>query len=1759
MKTIRSLVSVSVLFAVVSCGGGGGGGTPEPGRDGVPQARPFGTISGVAYDGPIRGGTVTAYEFTDAGKGRALATATTSNDGSFEVSVQSPDIFVLLEIRGGSYTEEATGVNVSLTSGSRNQLVMRSLVSYASGADHVSAITPYTNMAVGLVNFYLTQGGTLTDAAADGFSHIDQLAGFNVRSTMPLDITDTENAFSSLTDAAKYGYLLAAISQLTANLNEAADQTPHVIHTSYDFVALMYNDIVSDGELDGRAVIDGVSSELMYAGQRLTVETYRRSLATGLIGFMNSDNNAVQINAESALPFINAVAASTSDVFGGVPPQILDNEGPEITQPLSDNVVLNGIASFGVEVSDLVGVEQVNLYIDGVLVTSAETPAAPNFSFNTESYSNGTHTIRIEAIDLLQNSSSITFDVYFEPEVGIVQGKSFVKGGTVTIYSVDDIGAVGDLTSTGAIDSAGNFSQSLKEETGIYLIEVRNGSYTEASSGRNVTLGDGDVLTTLFKYTEGATVPVNVNLFTHVAAGVARFNATQDQSIEAAMDAARASVTAYFGFDPYTQGSVDVTNTENEFTTLNLNTIHGLTIAAVSQFAEEVSIEAGDNAHERYHSVSFAQVMYNDAVSDGVLNGAGKVDDEIAQLSLANRVITGNTYRTDLAASMVRFSQGARFALARTVAEILPFALNLQNSEEAFFSDTPIVAFDSEGPIILNPTGSNRYDETVEIAFSIEDPIGLDRTAFFLDGNPIDDAVAVTQSSITLNTELYADGDHRLTVESFDLLGNRGRSNYDVFFLPPAGELTGVAHDGPIMGGTVDAYAYIGGKGEHFATGTTNEKGDYALTLQELNTPIMLEVSGGRYIEEASGRTIRLNNGEYLNGMTFYEKGSQIDLQLTHYTHWATCMADYLISNQAFTVGNAVVQGNENFAAISGIQISSTKPIDITKEENFTSTVTDGHRYGFLLAAISKLTAEIAEANEVAPHTQSQYTSIHFSDMVCRDIKADGMMDGVGTPSAANPTGQLYIGTTPLSVHYYRTLIARNILEVAADPAINKVGITAPQLLDFANTYSMSADDIYAGVPPEPVDQEGPAITSTVAQNTMFAGTVSIPVTVSDPIGVSRVEFYVDDVFIGNGDLNALAAAVNTTEYSDGVHTLRVNAFDALNNESTFSLPLRFINTGADITITSSALTNQVAYTASGSYESVGAPIERITVNGVNAQLNQMNRTWSASVVLEAGFNEVTATVVDVLGNENSNALRVGVDLLPPFLDPKETIARYARPDAVTASDCDAGSIWLSTTPVSAVCLDALKTSLNGAPVASSLASQGYLLFAFDITDPSSGGVFTSVNDLRVEYRYSRNGNSIFDWRVFSRLDSSESRVIVPFTTEYFGNDFYFVGNDVVHSVEVKLIDRSGNQITTDVTFRLNVFTPEVQISDATLINPELFNTPFSNRTSVNTQNAVLEYTLTNDTAVPYYIQVTPGDANEVYHEWESAQRYRQAYLTGSYRTRYKFQSIWTETRNGRASIVCGQLRDWVVMNSLASLNANYSWESLSYSWPVTRQRRTLNSDQEPAPIDSPWESFFMVIPNVYAHSRDDNAHWVNVSGATAVRAGFTLWDRVVDRDNDYYMEVAYIEGGPCPSPAGGYAERSIRYRWENVPGYPRNEFRTFSATTNFAAGSVKAYIGTNQITATNGWLRIPANTTVRLVNSVRLPAVDNRTDEAVARNDSTVPYGQFIYLDKTLTWELDTTLTVVRQIAPSTGFSDQVTRATQIVESVSQSATISR
>jgi len=603
----------------------------------------------------------------------------------------------------------------------------------------------------------------------------------------------------------------------------------------------------------------------------------------------------------------------------------------------------------------------------------------------------------------------------------------------------------------------------------------------------------------------------------------------------------------------------------------------------------------------------------------------------------------------------------------------------------------------------------------------------------------------------------------------------------------PIKTLSGNVVDAIITNADLEAFAWDNGvQGESLGKTTVDGSGYYELDIQSISRPMLLVVSNGRYTEEASGINVNMVPGQTLSAVIYYETDSDITVQINPFTHLATCFAKYKVKTGT-NAQNAIVESISAFSALTGVDIIGTYPLNITDPENANFEVTDGLRFGALLAGISSFTAQVSIDNGVTVHRFNQNSSIYFTQVACQDIQSDGLLNGLGFINNGTSIGQLALGSVTLTTDSYRLHIAQQLLNIMSSDR-NATSLDVSRFIQFSNQYAESTDPMFGDESSQAVDLNGPIITTNRANDSFLTDIEDIQFTVTDPIGVQSIEFRVNGVLHGQGNLDNPVLSINTQNYADGIITVDVIALDALNNESSESYTFNINNSSAVVDLTSPTLHNALTYTATGTYTENGASVTNITINNFDAEIDTNTNTWAIVLDVETGENTLSITVLDAAGNSQTINKIVSVDVDSPLIELVQTSIKTANLINLETKCIDVNVT--NTVIENAICLPQNKLSLGARSITSDLINEGYSVLAVKPRDIISE-IFTPFNELKVSYKLLQNNATIKESTILAVPASTETYYL-PLVDEFLGTGWTSNTTDIF-TLEFTVSDKAGN------------------------------------------------------------------------------------------------------------------------------------------------------------------------------------------------------------------------------------------------------------------------------------------------------------------------------------------------------------------------------
>ncbi len=218
----------------------------------------------------------------------------------------------------------------------------------------------------------------------------------------------------------------------------------------------------------------------------------------------------------------------------------------------------------------------------------------------------------------------------------------------------------------------------------------------------------------------------------------------------------------------------------------------------------------------------------------------------------------------------------------------------------------------------------------------------------------------------------------------------------------PAGNLAtlgGRASAGPISGGAVHVYRLLpdGSRGELLQSSITSATGDYSVQVPANSGSVLVVVTGGSYIEEATGLPVPLGAGEITAAVS--DTSSSRLVSITPMTHLAAQRAQAQAS-LGVVVSSAILDANRDVAFASGL--TTTDITSIVPARPDSSLISQGvlansieAKYALLLAGLSQYGKD-----------NGNFNSLQVMEAFAIDFKNDGAIDGMdGNTGITAPSG----------------------------------------------------------------------------------------------------------------------------------------------------------------------------------------------------------------------------------------------------------------------------------------------------------------------------------------------------------------------------------------------------------------------------------------------------------------------------------------------------------------------------------------------------------------------------------------------------------------------------------------------------------------------------------------------------------------------------------------------------------------------------------
>jgi hypothetical protein len=264
----------------------------------------------------------------------------------------------------------------------------------------------------------------------------------------------------------------------------------------------------------------------------------------------------------------------------------------------------------------------------------------------------------------------------------------------------------------------------------------------------------------------------------------------------------------------------------------------------------------------------------------------------------------------------------------------------------------------------------------------------------------------------------------------------------------PHGTMTGTAFMGATSAGTVTAYSVANGTmGPMIGTSTVDVSGHFSIPLGAYAGTVMLQMSGGTFMDPANGSTMTMQSGDVMTSCvpSVTAGSTTTGVQVTPLTSMAQMMAQYMSGGMTAMNAGAANTAVGNYFMVGDIVMTS--PMDPATMGSASGATQDQKNHGMSIAAMSQYAKTIG-------------MTMSSSGMVTAMMKdaSDGTMNGMmGSASIAmgGMGGGMMGGGTMMQSSAGTTGLA-TAMTAFVGSSMNRSGATMTDMQTLVNKLSTS-------------------------------------------------------------------------------------------------------------------------------------------------------------------------------------------------------------------------------------------------------------------------------------------------------------------------------------------------------------------------------------------------------------------------------------------------------------------------------------------------------------------------------------------------------------------------------------------------------------------------------------------------------------------------------------------------------------------------------
>ncbi len=411
---MRLLFIISLIVTLLSACGLGGNNLTLPGE------RPHGTIKGEVLGGLYTGGEITAYTFDEKNTPQFAARTTIQENGSFTLSLQAPTQPVLLKATGGRYLDPRS-LQIITT---QPNFILSLIFTFESGETHNTSITPSTHFAAGLLKYWQqsTEKKITPSQVTLSNQKIDALYFTDLKTpnqALNISIPETPSLITIEGDE-KQGLFINALAQIAYEERLKKEETLQENFNFSSLTRIIYDDIRSDGLLDGKAASKNNHEIQSLAFGDITIDSnfYRLTLAFALrkaLGYSFLPNTNSQIANKA---YLLSVAQNENELYVDISDTALQTSIPLIKLKTDATLALRSVFDLVFSIDNTLTLTDITLTLGEIeykYEPGENSKSAGNLfvfsDIDSTNYADGTYQIMLIAKDSFDNEGMLLTEI----------------------------------------------------------------------------------------------------------------------------------------------------------------------------------------------------------------------------------------------------------------------------------------------------------------------------------------------------------------------------------------------------------------------------------------------------------------------------------------------------------------------------------------------------------------------------------------------------------------------------------------------------------------------------------------------------------------------------------------------------------------------------------------------------------------------------------------------------------------------------------------------------------------------------------------------------------------------------------------------------------------------------------------------------------------------------------------------------------------------------------------------------------------------------------------------------------------------------------------------------------------------------------------------------------------------------------------------------------------------------------------------------